>query len=442
MLSGGDRPEQKGDKVIKRSRATLLSLAVVTGLIPAWLPGGVSAAPKQEISVAVWSNWDFVKTAADAFMKTHPTVSIKISAIPGEQYFSSLPRTLGTNGGADITALEVTSTGSYPALVSEGGLVDLRSTWTSLGLARVTPPAVVSSYTSANGGRYAVNIDETILPVVYYNKDLFTKLGLSAPANHRVTLAQFNTLSDKLKSQSDIPMTSAWSTDAHHIFQQYLLSSCGDTKYYQLAASWKPNGPNVKWTDPCVVRAITAEKNLAQRGALGGNPIISYDVASADFIAQKSGMLLTGMWAVSQLQQQAKFGWDWFLMPPPAGGAPTKWLLYSADGLGVNAHSKNIPMAEAFLATMMTKQFQGSLLVAGRPPSRTDITIPQGANTQLVQMVQSLKTLGSATHFIGILAPADFQNAVVTGTQQVLLGSLSPAGFAAQLQQLAQKLRG
>jgi ABC-type glycerol-3-phosphate transport system substrate-binding protein len=211
--------------------------------------------------------------------------------------------------------------------------------------------------------------------------------------------------------------------------------------YYALAASWKPSGPKVKWTNACVVRGIAAEKALAQRGVFGGNPIISYDIASADFIAQKAGMLLTGMWAVSQLQQQAKFNWGWFLMPPPAGGAPTQWLLYTADGFGVNSHSKNIPLAEEFLATMMTKTFQSSLLLAGRPPSRTDVAIPQGANPQLVQMVKSLTTLGSATHFIGILAPTDFQNTVESGSQKVILGSLSPAGLANQLQQLAQKLR-
>lgn len=427
--------------MIKRSTAMLLRLIVVAILVVAGGSVSASGASNQVLTVEVWSNWDFVQTAANAFMKTHPNVQIKISAIPGEQYFTSLPRTLGTSGGADITVLEVTGSGSYQALVKEGALVDLRSIWSSLGLARVTPPAVVQSYTQSNGGRYAVNADLTILPVVYYNKALFAKLGLHAPAGHRVTLSQFNAIADKLKAQKYIPMTYDWMTGAHHLFQQYLLSSCGKSTYYALAASWKPSGPKVKWTSACVVKAIAAEKALAQRGVFGGNPLIGYDVASADFIAQKAGMLLTGMWAVPQLVQQAKFNWDWFLMPPPPGGAPTQWLLYTADGLGINAQSKNIPLAKEFLATMMTKQFQGSLLLAGRPPSRTDITIPHGANPQLVQMVRSLTTLGSATHFIGILAPTDFQNTVETGSQQVILGSLSPTGLANQLQQLAQKLR-
>lgn len=427
--------------MVKRSTAKLLQLVAVAALVLVGGSGSVSSASTQVLTVEVWSNWDFVQTAANAFMKTHPNVQIKISAIPGEQYFTSLPRTLGTSGGADITVLEVTGTGSYQALVKEGALVDLRSLWSKLGLTRVTPPAVVQSYMQSNGGRYAVNADLTILPVVYYNKSLFAKLGIHAPAGHRVTLSQFYAITDKLKAQKYIPMTYDWMTGAHHLFQQYLLSACGQSMYYALATSWKPNGPKATWTNACVVRGLAAEKALAQRGVFGGNPLIGYDVASADFIAQKAGMLLTGMWAVSQLQQQAKFGWDWFLMPPPPGGAPTQWILYTADGLGVNARSKHIPLAEQFLATMMTKKFQGSLLLSGRPPSRTDVAIPHGANPQLAQMVQSLTTLGSATHFIGILAPTDFQNTVEAGSQQMLLGSLSPAGLATQLQQLAQKLR-
>jgi ABC-type glycerol-3-phosphate transport system substrate-binding protein len=428
--------------MVTRSTAALLRLIVVAVLVVVvGASGSVLSASTQVLTVEVWSNWDFVQTAANAFMKAHPNVQIKISAIPGEQYFTSLPRTLGTSGGADITVLEVTGTGSYQALVKQGALVDLRNMWNKMGLTRVTPAAVVKAYTQSNGARYAVNIDLTILPVVYYNKDLFAKLGIHAPTGHRVSLSQFYAITDKLKAQKYIPMTYDWSTGAHHLFQQYLLSSCGKTMYYALAASWKPRGPKVKWTNACVVSGIAAEKTLAQRGVFGGNPLIGYDIASADFIAQKAGMLLTGMWAVSQLVQQAKFHWDWFLMPPPPGGAPPQWLLYTADGFGVNAHSKNIPLAEEFLATMMTKQFQGSLLLAGRPPSRTDVAIPHGANPQLVQMVQSLTTLGSATHFIGILAPTDFQTVVESGSQQVLLGSLSPAGLATQLEQLAQKLR-
>ena len=393
------------------------------------------------LTVAAWSNFDFVKTAATAFEKTHPNVSIKINAIPGDDYFSSLPRTFGTGSGADVTVLEVGSTGSYPALVKQGSLADLSDVWQSQGLAAATPESVTKAYTS-DGKQYAVNIDETYLPVVYYNKDLFKKLGLTAPDSSRVaSMDDFFKITDALKADGELPLAYAWKTDAHHIFQQNLLSTCGDDKYLALAASSNQGATaTASWTDPCVVSAIQAFKTMADKGVFGKDPIIDGDVAGASFLSAKAGMMLSGTWQVSTLQQQAKFGWGWFLLPP-AGSNPTKWLLYPGDGIGVNAKSKNVDVAKEFVASMMTKDFQSSLLSAGRPPSRTDVTAPANAIPELVAIQKSIQTLGSQTHLIGILAPPDLQDTVVSDSQQVIQGSLSPQDMAQQLEDEAQQLR-
>ncbi len=340
-----------------------------------------------------------------------------------------------------MTILEVGSTGSYPALIKEGALADLSDVWQSQGLNAATPASVKNTYTT-DGKQYAVNIDETYLPVVYYNKDLFTKLGLMAPDGGRVaSMDDFFKITDALKNNGDLPLAYAWKTDAHHIFQQNVLSSCGDAKYLALAASSNAGAQaTASWTDPCVVTAIQSFKTMADRGVFGKDPIIDGDVAGASFLSGKAGMMLSGTWEVSTLQQQAKFGWGWFLLPP-AGANPTKWLLYPGDGIGVNAKSKNVPLAKEFVSSMMTKDFQGSLLSAGRPPSRTDVTAPANAIPALVAIQKSITTLGGQTHLIGILAPPDLQDTVVSDAQQVIQGSLSPQDMAAQLEQQAGQLR-
>src|SRR5581483_5635971 len=119
-----------------------IQVGAIAALLGVCMTANTVAAGKPTITVAVWSNWNFVQTAANAFMKHH-NVSIQISAIPGDQYFDTLPRTL-PNGGADVTVLEVTGTGSYQALVKEHALVNLGSIWNSLKLTKVTPPAVRS----------------------------------------------------------------------------------------------------------------------------------------------------------------------------------------------------------------------------------------------------------------------------------------------------------
>src|SRR3954447_26510805 len=136
-----------------RMRRRLMALAACGIAAVAVAAGATSAAPRAttQLTVAVWSDWQFVQRAADAYTKTHPNVKIKVSAIPGEQYFASLPRTLGS-GGADITVLQVTGTGSYKGLVDEHALVDLSSIWRKQGLTRVMPAGVAPSYVSADGG--------------------------------------------------------------------------------------------------------------------------------------------------------------------------------------------------------------------------------------------------------------------------------------------------
>lgn len=421
--------------------------AVAAGTAAAALAGATagavaSAATKTVLTVEVYNNWGFVQTAANAFMKAHPGVQIKISAVPGEQYFSTLPRVMESGSGPDVTVLEVVL-GPYQALVQEGALANLNSIWKQDNLVAATPSSVTKNYTSSNGDRYAVNVDETILPVVYYNETVWQKLGLKAPVGHRLSLKDFNQDASALASKSYVPMSFGWTANAHHIFQQYLLSSCGDSTYYALANSWKTGGAKANWTQSCVVNAITAEQALVKNGTFGKDPLVNDDIAGADFLAQKSAMYLSGMWEVPTLQTTAKFKWGWFLMPSPPGGQPTKWLLYSADGLGVNAHlpSNVKSLAIKFVSSMMTKSFQSKLLALGRPPGRTDVVVPKSANGPLAQMVESEKTLGTAVHFVGILAPTAFQNTIENASEQVVLGSLSPAGMAKELQQTATQLR-
>src|SRR4051812_40717160 len=111
------------------SRRTMLfpaSLAVGALLLAGCSAGGGGGDKSDdgtvELHVAVWSNWDFVKRAGDAYTSEHPNVKITVDAISGDDYFPALPRTLTTSDAADITVLQVVGTGSYQDLVESGGL--------------------------------------------------------------------------------------------------------------------------------------------------------------------------------------------------------------------------------------------------------------------------------------------------------------------------------
>jgi len=401
--------------------------------------GGGGGAASTELRISTWSDWEFLQDLADQYMDKNPDVDIQIDAIPGQEYFDNLPRTLGTDEAPDITILQVTQVGLYRQLVEDGLLADVSDVWDDQGLADVTPKAVVDTYTEKDGSHYAVNSGLTFLPAVYYNKDMFKELGIDVPDGGRLSsYDELNDIVSKLEDAGKLPMTYNWE-EAHHMFQQNLQSSCGEEKYVELGASWKPGSdPGVSWTDDCVVNAITAYADLAEAGTFGKDPLMGFDVAMAGFTSGQSGMLTTGMWAVDQIREEADFDFGWFMMPPIEGGQDdTRWVLWLADGLGVAANSPNKDVAKDFLEFTMTKDAQANM---PRPPSRTDVK-PTNVDPVLADMITSLDELGTTTHFIQVLAPPEFQDVIQSSSEEVLLGNETPAEMAQDLEDLAESLR-
>jgi raffinose/stachyose/melibiose transport system substrate-binding protein len=166
---------------------------------------------------------------------------------------------------------------------------------------------------------------------IWYNKDLFSKAGISAPPT---TWDEFLSDVDKLKAAKIIPISVGGSpaTWTEMFWWAYLsLRECGAEKM-QAATS------TGAWTDPCFVEAGNKVKTLVdkkpfQEGFLAAN----WDGAggsAATMALQKSAMLLQGQWAPGTMQantaDQKAVTWplDWFPFPSTGGaGAAT-------DGFG------------------------------------------------------------------------------------------------------------
>jgi raffinose/stachyose/melibiose transport system substrate-binding protein len=402
-----------------------------------------SPALSGDLRVAVWSDWQFVEAAARDYMDTHPGVSIDVQAITGQDYFDNMPRTLGTADAADVTVLQVTQTGTYRPVVEEGLLMDVSDIWRSQDLDEAIPESVVEVYTEEDGSRYSVNVGLTYLPIIYYNKEIFDELGLQVEDGSRLeSYDEFYAITEALAEAGVVPMSYAWARDAHHIFQQNLHSSCGDEGYQELGSNWRPGSePTLRWTDECAVRAIEQYAEMAERGVFGAQPVMGFDVAGATFTSGGAGMWMTGMWAIGQLRDEAEFEWGWFMAPPIPGGEETRWILWTADGLGVAANTQHPELAKDFLASLMTIEAQSQILTFGRPPARTDISVPPDADPAIVAMQESLDTLGTAVHFIQVLAPPDFQDIIQSGSEEVVLGTRSPEDLAQELEDLAESFR-
>lgn len=397
-----------------------------------------------EINVAVWSDWGFIERAAQDYMDTHPNVTIRVDAIPGVEYFQNLPRTIGTPDAPDISVVQVFSVADspYQNIIASDDLVELSSIWDDADLENNMTPSTVENYTQDDGSRYAVDIGPTFGPVTFYNKDLFEELGIDVTDGGRIdSNAALLEISDTLSDAGLTPMTSPWDDEGHHKIQQMLVSSCGQEVYGEFATAWQDSGSAVDWTDSCVVNAIESLKEPVDKGLFGDNPILNRDVAMGAFLSQETGMLTSGSYLITNLTEQAEFDIGWFMPPPANGGDPTNWMLFTVDGLAINANSPHVEVAQDFLSTVVTQEFQSSMLSDGRPPSRTDVVVPEDADPMLPEMMDSFDTYGTVGHIVEMQTPVEYRTIMVEGMQEVLLGSLSPEELAQQLETLTSELR-
>ena len=156
---------------------------------------------------------------------------------------------------------------------------------------------------------------------IFYNKDVFSKLGAQPPK----TVDELMAIADKAKAQKLIPLAygdkDQW--PASHQFSMTVSNLLGREGLDEILYG------DGRWNDPKVVRGIELffrefqDKGYFPKGANG----IDYDDANALFFAGKAAMLPTGTWLVSQITQQAPFEVGFFPFPsidgssvaPPAG---------------------------------------------------------------------------------------------------------------------------
>lgn len=161
-----------------------------------------SAVPSNEPVTLKWALWDWEATAyyqplIDAYRELHPNVTIEYVDLGSTDYMTMLSTQL--SGGADLDILTIKDIPGYANLVKQNHLEPLKDYIAQAGID-----------TSAYGGtveQIQVNDEVYALPfrsdfwVVYYNKDLFDKAGVSYPTND-MTFAQYDELARKLTSGS------------------------------------------------------------------------------------------------------------------------------------------------------------------------------------------------------------------------------------------------
>jgi raffinose/stachyose/melibiose transport system substrate-binding protein len=218
---------------------------------------------------------------------------------------------------------------------------------------------------------------------VYYNKDIFAKLGLAIPN----TWEEFLAVSDKLLKAGYTPLANGlgeeW--DINECFMMGILPSFIGGRDGRLAYE----AGKTPFNDAKMVKAFQAMGDVAKYCPRGFEAL-TYNDANALFATGKAAMFADGSWTLDTFKD-VPFKWGNFAFPAPAGMKSA--ITFHADsGLAMNPKTKHPAEAQAFLEWMCTPE--GATVAAKYLPNgfypmiNANIKINDAHSAELYSLIQ------------------------------------------------------
>jgi multiple sugar transport system substrate-binding protein len=200
---------------------------------------------------------------------------------------------------------------------------------------------------AVKGKIYQLPTNTQTIPVVYYNKDLFAKAGISAPPK---TYAELLADCAKLKAKGTTPFVIGGGKDP---FASTLIwTATLGTDLYAKTPDWmaKRRAGAVKFGDPDYVKATTKFADLAKKGYIDKKDV-SRDYAATEqaFLDGKGAMYPMGNWfAAAGDDAKRKPSWEIGAFNWPTDDGSTVVPAFTGGGLSVSATAKNLKEAKEF----------------------------------------------------------------------------------------------
>ncbi|MEV6943377.1 extracellular solute-binding protein [Streptomyces sp. NPDC051172] len=370
--------------------------------------------------------------AIKEFEARHPGVKVKFEEKGFEQIQKTAPMILNSSDVPDVMEY---SKGNATAgtLAKQGLLTDLTAEATKRGWDKKLSAGVrtTSMYDTngvmGSGNWYGVpNYAEYTM--VYYNKDLFKKYGITEPK----TFDELTAAMDKFVAKGVTPLANA---GAEYMAQQYLYQlalSKADRSWvdkYQLYKG-KTDFHDQAWTYGATTFADWVKKGYISKNSTSTKS----EDAGVSWIQGKAPILFSGSWWYGRFQREAKFDWDTTLWPgsnltPGSGG--NIWV--------VPKNAKNKDLAYDFIDITMSKKIQNLLGNKGGVPVAADASaITDPKSKQLIANFNTLSGRDSLA-FYPDWPVNGFYDVLTSETQKLMTGSEKPDAYLSALQQAYDK---
>lgn len=424
---------------MKRILAVLLCLVLVISLATAC--GGKESSSDGAVTiriatfqVGVNSSAPWFSAVVDAFNQEYDgTIKLEIEEIPGDQaYVDKMKTYISMNDLPDLFF-----TGGYNIMddaLAANALVDLTPYFEadSEFAGRFFDDDI--AYNSRDGKIYAMPVERQ--PVTYfYNKDLFAKAGIAAPA---ATWDEFMAQLEQLKAAGITPV-SMDTLDSAWLSSLWLNSMVGT--FSEESNTWMNQSMPKDYNSPDFIKAADLTQkmllNYTTKDALGGK----YENGANNFLNGNTAMIANGPWMISDFQAK---GEEFFqnigtALYPNAGifsGSMPGWMVGSKDQTHADA-------AVEFLKFISNEDNQGKMaeIYSGIPANR-NVEISQDVLNTNPLLGEIIKLQGEAEIVYGNYQSLWYSNVVSELDRQYPLlaaGSITPEQFAQALTDAANK---
>lgn len=276
-----------------------------------------------------------LKAVIDAFVEKNPGVKIEYQIKTSDQYYNLLATTIQAGEAPDLFWTNGTATTNLEAYVKQGVIMDITDI-VDLSLFSDTTKEIVT----IDGRCYASPTAEVGGRAVFYNKDIFERLGIGVPA----TFSEFEAILEKIHSEGIIPISFSgsdpWPTLFH--FEPVLAA---------MSLDWleESRTQDVKVNDPKVVAAYEKMLEWADKGYYGPG-FLGVDEGGAllAFSKGEAAMCIQGTWNVQTIQQNnPDLNFGAFQLPTEDGVRP--FVGTNSCGFSISKNTENPEAAIAFL---------------------------------------------------------------------------------------------
>ncbi|WP_292933231.1 ABC transporter substrate-binding protein [Noviherbaspirillum sp.] len=398
-----------------------LAVAAVVGA------ANVSAAPVV-LTIESWRNDDLAiwrDKIIPAFEKNHPDIKVKFAPTAPAEYNAVLNSKLEAGTAGDLITCRPFD---VPLQHFQKGrllaLNDLK------GMANFTQVAKTAWTTDDGKSTFCVPI-AAVIHGFMYNKDAFAKLGLTPPA----TVDQFFAALNKIKADGRyVPL--AMGTKDTWEASQLAYQNIGPAYYKGEEGRRALIAGKAKLTDP---QWLEPFRVLAKWKPFLGEGFESqtYPDSQNMFTLGRAAIYPAGSWEIAGFNKQAGFKIGAFPPPVPKAGDKCYISDHPDIALGVNAKSKNVAQAKAFLEFVASKEF--ATIYANSLPGffslqKTPVEMSDPLAKEFVSWRNKCESTPRPTHQILSRGAPNLEDDLWVKASGVINGTLTPDAAAQQLQ--------